>query len=90
MGGNRYIDLGLGTHRVKCLVHPDFRLIVIAEDSDVHDKFPIPLINRLEKHFLGMETMLRQGQLLTKFANFYYFIKSHSLVRTPFEGLQML
>ncbi|KAH3728305.1 hypothetical protein DPMN_054259 [Dreissena polymorpha] len=24
-GGVRYVDLGLGTHRVKCPVHQDFR-----------------------------------------------------------------
>ena len=58
MGGNRYVDLGLGTHRVKCRVHQDFRLILVAEQEDVMKRFPIPLINRLEKHFLGMETIL--------------------------------
>ena len=58
LGDKNYVDLGLGTHRVKCAVHPDFRLIVVAEDTEVHNTFPIPLINRLEKHFLGMETML--------------------------------
>ena len=60
MGGNRYVDLGLGTHRVKCRVHPDFRLILVAEEEDVMKRFPIPLINRLEKHFLGMETILER------------------------------
>ena len=58
MGGNRYVDLGLGTHRVKCRVHPEFRLIMVAEQEDVIKRFPIPLINRLEKHYLGMETIL--------------------------------
>lgn len=24
-GGQRYVDLGLGTHRVKCSVHRDFK-----------------------------------------------------------------
>eukprot|EP00090_Calanus_glacialis_P031123 TRINITY_DN5102_c0_g1_i8.p1 TRINITY_DN5102_c0_g1~~TRINITY_DN5102_c0_g1_i8.p1 ORF type:complete len:2193 (-),score=498.77 TRINITY_DN5102_c0_g1_i8:57-6239(-) len=61
MGGSRYVDLGLGTHRVKCRVHPDFRLVLVAEDKDVYSRFPIPLINRLEKHFLGMETILEQS-----------------------------
>ena len=58
MGGSKYVDLGLGTHRVKCRVHENFRLILVAEDKDVYDKFPIPLINRLEKHFMGMETIM--------------------------------
>ncbi|XP_060597666.1 E3 ubiquitin-protein ligase rnf213-alpha-like [Ruditapes philippinarum] len=57
-GDVRYVDLGLGTHRVKCPVHPDFRLIVVAEKQTVYEKFPIPLINRLEKHFLTISTML--------------------------------
>ena len=57
-GGNRYVDLGLGSHRVKCRVHPNFRLILVAEVEDVTKRFPIPLINRLEKHYLGMETIL--------------------------------
>ncbi|KAJ8315842.1 hypothetical protein KUTeg_007992 [Tegillarca granosa] len=57
-GGERYVDLGLGTHRVKCRVHKKFRLIVVAEKQIVYDKFPIPLINRLEKHFLTLSTML--------------------------------
>ena len=58
MGGNKYVDLGLGTHRVKCRVHENFRLILVAEDKDVYEKFPIPLVNRLEKHYLGMETIM--------------------------------
>lgn len=26
-GGDRYVDLGLGTHRVKCRVHDNFRFV---------------------------------------------------------------
>ena len=25
LGNDKFVDLGLGTHRVKCRVHPDFR-----------------------------------------------------------------
>ncbi|XP_052216221.1 E3 ubiquitin-protein ligase rnf213-alpha-like isoform X4 [Dreissena polymorpha] len=57
-GGERYVDLGLGTHRVKCPVHRNFRLIVVAEKQTVYTKFPIPLINRLEKHIITGTTML--------------------------------
>ena len=39
-------------------MHENFRLILVAEDKDVYNKFPIPLINRLEKHYLGMETIM--------------------------------
>ncbi|KAK3585587.1 hypothetical protein CHS0354_036774 [Potamilus streckersoni] len=61
-GGERYVDLGLGTHRVKCRVHKDFRLIVVAEKDVVYKKFPIPLINRLEKHYLTANTVLTREQ----------------------------
>ncbi|XP_048410924.2 E3 ubiquitin-protein ligase rnf213-alpha-like isoform X2 [Stegostoma tigrinum] len=62
LGGQKYVDLGLGTHRVKCRVHPDFRLIVIEEKEVVYKEFPIPLINRLEKHYLDINTVLDGNQ----------------------------
>ncbi|XP_071329691.1 E3 ubiquitin-protein ligase rnf213-alpha [Trachinotus anak] len=62
LGGQKYVDLGLGTHRVKCRVHKDFRLIVIEEREVVYKQFPIPLINRLEKHYLDIHTVLKNEQ----------------------------
>lgn len=62
LGGQKYVDLGLGTHRVKCRVHKDFRLIVIEEKDVVYKQFPIPLINRLEKHYLDIHTVLTAEQ----------------------------
>uniref|UniRef100_A0A7M4G2W3 RING-type E3 ubiquitin transferase n=1 Tax=Crocodylus porosus TaxID=8502 RepID=A0A7M4G2W3_CROPO len=62
LGSQKYVDLGLGTHRVKCRVHPDFRLIVIEEKDVVYKRFPIPLINRLEKHYLDINTVLDRWQ----------------------------
>ncbi|XP_016375895.1 E3 ubiquitin-protein ligase rnf213-alpha-like, partial [Sinocyclocheilus rhinocerous] len=62
LGGQKYVDLGLGTHRVKCRVHSDFRLIVIEEKDVVYKQFPIPLINRLEKHYLDINTILKSEQ----------------------------
>ncbi|MEQ2249108.1 hypothetical protein ILYODFUR_026008 [Ilyodon furcidens] len=62
LGGQKYVDLGLGTHRVKCRVHPNFRLIVIEEKQVVYEQFPIPLINRLEKHILDINTVLKKEQ----------------------------
>ncbi|KAF7667968.1 hypothetical protein LDENG_00038400 [Lucifuga dentata] len=62
LGGQKYVDLGLGTHRVKCRVHKDFRLIVIEEKEVVYKQFPIPLINRLEKHYLDIHTVLQTEQ----------------------------
>uniref|UniRef100_A0A8C0H5B1 RING-type E3 ubiquitin transferase n=1 Tax=Chelonoidis abingdonii TaxID=106734 RepID=A0A8C0H5B1_CHEAB len=62
LAGQKYVDLGLGTHRVKCRVHPKFRLIVIEEKEVVYKHFPIPLINRLEKHYLDINTVLDKRQ----------------------------
>ncbi|XP_041861895.1 E3 ubiquitin-protein ligase rnf213-alpha-like [Melanotaenia boesemani] len=62
LGGQKYVDLGLGTHRVKCRVHEEFRLIVIEEKEVVYEQFPIPLINRLEKHYLDINTVLKTDQ----------------------------
>ena len=60
MNNQRYVDLGLGTHRMKCRVHNDFKLIVIADKETVQERFPTPLINRLEKHILTMSTVLTE------------------------------
>ncbi|XP_034144887.1 E3 ubiquitin-protein ligase rnf213-alpha isoform X2 [Esox lucius] len=65
LGGQKYVDLGLGTHRVKCRVHKNFRLIVIEEQEVVYKQFPIPLINRLEKHYLDINTVLQNDQKVT-------------------------
>ncbi|XP_063350782.1 E3 ubiquitin-protein ligase rnf213-alpha-like [Pelmatolapia mariae] len=62
LGGQKYVDLGLGTHRVKCRVHQNFRLIIIEEKEVVYEQFPIPLINRLEKHYLDINTVLTEEQ----------------------------
>ena len=58
MNNQRYVDLGLGTHRMKCRVHNEFKLIVVADKDTVRERFPTPLINRLEKHILTMSTVL--------------------------------
>ncbi|KAI4896113.1 hypothetical protein NFI96_011369, partial [Prochilodus magdalenae] len=58
LGGSYYVDLGLGSHRVKCRVKEEFRLIVIEEKSTVYEQFPTPLLNRLEKHCLEISTIL--------------------------------
>jgi hypothetical protein len=36
---------------------------VVAEKQVVYDKFPIPLINRLEKHFLTLNNIMTTAQL---------------------------
>ena len=45
------------------------RLILIAEKDTVYDKFPTPLINRLEKHFVLTSSILEgwQETVLGKF-----------------------
>ena len=57
MNNLRYVDLGLG---MKCRVHNDFKLIVVADKETVQDRFPTPLINRLEKHILTVSTVLTE------------------------------
>jgi len=39
------------------------RLIMIAEKKTVYKKFPTPLINRLEKHFVLTSSVLTERQL---------------------------
>lgn len=63
--GQKYVYLGINTHRVNCLVNENFRLIIIADKNSVYDskRFPIPLINRLEKHFLNSSVLLNEYEL---------------------------
>lgn len=58
----QYVDLGLGSHRVKCRVHTNFRLVVVEDQKKVYEHFPMPLINRLEKHRVGRSTDLEPWQ----------------------------
>lgn len=69
--GQQYVDLGLGSHRVKCRVHKDFRLVVIEDQEKVYEKFPVPLKNRLEKHRVDRSTDLTpwQHRVLDKLKN---------------------
>jgi len=39
------------------------RLILIAEKMKVYQQFPIPLINRMEKHFVFTENVLTRVQM---------------------------
>ncbi|XP_028991062.2 E3 ubiquitin-protein ligase rnf213-beta [Betta splendens] len=59
----QYVDLGLGSHRVKCRVHAKFRLVVVEDQKKVYERFPVPLINRLEKHRVDRSTDLEPWQL---------------------------
>ncbi|XP_043958780.1 E3 ubiquitin-protein ligase rnf213-beta isoform X1 [Gambusia affinis] len=58
----QYVDLGLGSHRVKCRVHTNFRLVVVEDQKKVYEHFPVPLINRLEKHRVDRSTDLEAWQ----------------------------
>uniref|UniRef100_A0A3B5AGU0 RING-type E3 ubiquitin transferase n=1 Tax=Stegastes partitus TaxID=144197 RepID=A0A3B5AGU0_9TELE len=58
----QYVDLGLGSHRVKCRVHTNFRLVVVEDQKKVYEHFPVPLINRLEKHRVDRSTDLETWQ----------------------------
>ena len=62
LAGQRYVDLGLGGHRVKCRVAKKFKLVVIEEKEIVYEDYPIPLINRLEKHVFEMSSILTEDE----------------------------
>ena len=47
-------------HSLNPVVHN--RLILIAEKDTVYEKFPTPLINRLEKHFVLTSSILEDWQ----------------------------
>ncbi len=51
-----------------------YRLILIAEKDTVYSKFPTPLINRLEKHFVLTSSVLEgwQKDLLNSFTKWIY------------------
>uniref|UniRef100_A0A1I8GFF8 ATPase_AAA_core domain-containing protein n=3 Tax=Macrostomum lignano TaxID=282301 RepID=A0A1I8GFF8_9PLAT len=38
-GDDRFVDLGLGTHRLKCKVNLNFRMIVVAEQTTSENEF---------------------------------------------------
>ncbi|KAF6041607.1 hypothetical protein EB796_000120 [Bugula neritina] len=42
------------------------RLVVIADKNKVHSQFPIPLINRLEKHYVSATSLLTDEQKRVK------------------------
>ena len=39
------------------------RLVLIADKDKVYTEFPTPLINRLEKHYLTISTILTKKQM---------------------------
>ena len=92
-GGQKFVDLGLGSHRVKCQVHDKFRLILIADREVVYKDYPIPLINRMEKHFLAMSSILSRRQerlveMISKWVQQFADVKSasqDSRKRIPFR-----
>ena len=88
MNNQRYVDLGLGTHRMKCRVHNDFKLIVVADKQTVQERFPTPLINRLEKHILTMSTVLTEDGLIISKQLADWADKFSTLDKTHFCGIQ--
>ncbi len=62
------------------------RLILIAEKSTVYEKFPTPLINRLEKHFVLTSSILEdwQEKVLRKFQE--WISKASNMYATDFTS----
>ncbi len=87
----KFVDLGLGTQRVKCLVHNNFRLIVIADNKSVYNpkKYPIPLVNRLEKHLINMESVLNEKMIwMVKLLN--EWVKEITKLSEKYAGFRMI
>ena len=84
-GKKRLVDLGLGSNRVKCNVADKFQLIIIEEET-VAEKFPIPLMNRLEKHFLGIRSILtpRQREAVSRLTDWMFELSG--IPRTDVKG----
>ena len=80
--GQRYVDLGLGGHRVKCRIAKNFRLIVIEDKSVVYNEFPIPLINRLEKYIFTSESVL-DGDNLQVASRIKSWVEMFSEIKIP-------
>lgn len=47
---------------INCIISTYRRLILIAEKDTVYEKFPTPLINRMEKHFVLTSSVLKEWQ----------------------------
>ncbi|XP_077973940.1 E3 ubiquitin-protein ligase rnf213-alpha-like isoform X3 [Styela clava] len=66
-GGQNYVAIGLGSHRVWSRIHDNFRIIIVEKKEIVRDRYPIALINRLEKHhLLGMSLLSEKQCALSK------------------------
>ena len=66
----------------KCDVVSSSRLILIAEADTVYKKFPTPLINRMEKHFVLTSSILK-GWQRTVLKKFEHWI--NSFTRTEYD-----
>ena len=53
------------------------RLVLIADKNKVYEEFPIPLINRLEKHYLVTSIILSDSQVKLK-EKIEYWVKRFS------------
>nr|XP_039269384.1 E3 ubiquitin-protein ligase rnf213-beta-like [Styela clava] len=62
LGGKRYVDIGLGGQRLKCCVAENFRLIILEKKDKAYTEYPIPLLNRLEKHLLDSDGLLPESE----------------------------
>nr|XP_039270182.1 E3 ubiquitin-protein ligase rnf213-alpha-like [Styela clava] len=62
LGGKRYVDIGLGGQRLKCCVAKNFRLIILEKKDKAYTEYPIPLLNRLEKHLLDSDGLLPESE----------------------------
>ena len=54
-GGQKFVDLGLGSHRVKCRVHDDFRFVLFVLPVATFRHFQRKKIFRPQEHKRDLE-----------------------------------
>lgn len=58
VGSVSYVRIAVGRQSESCLVHKDFKVMVIVDTYEAHHLLPAPFLNRFEKHALNWSDML--------------------------------
>lgn len=69
MGNSKYCRIAIGSESFRGMVHPEFKVILIADKHKVDDAQQIydpPLLNRFEKQYLDPNEVLEGDQLRMK------------------------
>ncbi|CAF3346168.1 unnamed protein product [Rotaria sp. Silwood2] len=78
----KFCRIALGSlYHPRCIIHDNFFCIVFIKNQDL-DKYDPPFLNRFEKHFIDMDTLIYERQklivsLLNKWINEFLSNKPH-------------